>query len=313
MTFDPLAGYAGRQARRTLLLGTVFALIGAWLYGANIPAARTASQAGLPGAELIFYRSLIMVPLLGLIALALRQGLALSQADRGPVLRLSVAAGLTATFYLSALDHLSVPLAVVIFYTFPLIVMILSNRIEGRALSRQQIIVFGVAFAGLVIAVGPSADQLSLKGVLFALVAAMACAAMFLIAGRVEGSAVRTLFWIQVVVAPISLVFMLINGGPAPLAAFAAAPFAIAIAMAAYAIAFVFQLMASKRISASRTSLLFLFEPVTAIVFAAWFIGETLSPLQLGGVAMILVALAAEILLDSGPRPAASAGLNEAN
>ena len=85
-------------------------------------------------------------------------------------------------------------------------------------------------------------------------VAAMACAAMFLIAGRVEGSAVRTLFWIQVVVAPISLVFMLINGGPAPLAAFAAAPFAIAIAMAAYAIAFVFQLMASKRISASRTA-----------------------------------------------------------
>lgn len=300
MTPDPFAGTAGRQARRTLLLGTLFALIGAWLYGANIPAARAASQAGLPGAELIFYRSLIMVPVLVAIALAFGHGLSLGRADRGPVLRLSVAAGLTATFYLSALDHLSVPLTVVIFYTFPLIVMLLSNRLEGRALSRQQIAVFGIAFAGLVIAVGPSFDQLTVKGVLFALIAAMACAAMFLVAGHVQGSTVRTLFWIQVVVAPISLVFMLVNGGPAPLDAFAKAPIAIGIAMAAYAVAFVFQLMASRRISASRTSLLFLFEPVTAIVFAAWFIGETLSPLQLGGVAMILAALAGEILLDSG-------------
>jgi drug/metabolite transporter (DMT)-like permease len=234
------------------------------------------------------------------IALAFGHGLSLGRADRGPVLRLSVAAGLTATFYLSALDHLSVPLTVVIFYSFPLIVMLLSNRLEGRALSRQQMAVFGIAFAGLVIAVGPSFDQLTIKGVLFALIAAMACAAMFLVAGHVQGSTVRTLFWIQVVVAPISLVFMLVNGGPAPLDAFTKAPVAIGIAMAAYAVAFVFQLMASRRISASRTSLLFLFEPVTAIVFAAWFIGETLSPLQLGGVAMILAALAGEILLDSG-------------
>lgn len=302
---DPLGGVAGRQARRTVLLGTLFALFSAWLYGANIPAARAASQAGLPGAELIFYRALIMVPVLALISLAFRQSLALGPADRGPVIRIAIAAGLTATFYLSALDHLAVPLTVVIFYTFPLIVMLLSNRLEGRPISRQQMLVFAIAFAGLLLAVGPSFEQLTVRGVLFALVAACSCAALFLVAGQVQGSTVRTLFWIQLIVAPISLVFLLVNGGPKPLDVFARAPVAIAIAMAAYAIGFVFQLMASKRISASRTSLLFLFEPVTAIVFAAWFIGETLSWLQLAGVALILAGLAAEILLDQ--RPSATA------
>jgi drug/metabolite transporter (DMT)-like permease len=304
---DPLAGYAGQQARRTLLIGTACALFAAWLYGANIPAARAASQAGLPGAELIFYRSLIMVPVLGILAMVLGVSLRLGPAERGAVLRLAIAAGLTATFYLSALDHLAVPLTVVIFYTFPLIVMVVSNRLEGRPISRQQVMVFVVAFAGLVLAVGPSFAELTLKGVLFALTAACACAAMFLVAGRVEGSTVRTLFWIQLVVAPISLAFMLINGGPAPLAVFLVAPISIAIAMGAYAIAFVFQLMASQRISASRTSLLFLFEPVTAIIFAAWFIGETLAPLQLFGVALILAALAGEILLDMPARGGAAA------
>ncbi len=291
------------DARKALVSGTLFALIGAGLYGANIPAARLSSQAGMPGAELIFYRALILVPLLGLIALALRQPLKLAAGERGDVIRLSIAAGLTATFYLSALDHLSVPLTVVLFYTFPLLLMLLSVRIEGRRLDARQIGIFIVAFLGLTIAVGPSFEHLSLRGAGYALFAACACAAMFLVAGRVQGPPLRTMFWTQLGVGPIALAFALLNGGPVPLSTFQNAPIAISIAMAAYAVAFVFQLLASQRISASRVGLLFLFEPVTAIVIAGIVLGETLSPLQLVGVGLILAALAAEVLLDT-PRPA---------
>jgi drug/metabolite transporter (DMT)-like permease len=67
--------------------------------------------------------------------------------------------------------------------------------------------------------------------------------------------------------------------------------------MGAYAIAYLFQLMAAQRISADRAGLLFLFEPVTAIAAAGLVLHETLSPLQMGGVLLILGALAAEILL----------------
>ena len=291
-------------ARQAVITGTVFALIAAGLYGANIPAARAASQAGMPGAELIFYRAVILIPLLAAVAMAMRQSLRLGLSERGTILRLAISAGLTATFYLSALDHLPVPLAVVIFYTFPLLVMVISNRIEGRRLHPRQFAIFGLAFIGLVIAVGPSVDQLNVRGVSYALIAAVACAAMFILAGRVEGPPTRTMFWTQVGQAPIALAFSLMNGGPVPLATFLNAPVAIAIAMGAYAIAFVFQLLASQRISASRAGLLFLFEPVTAIVFAGFFIGETLAPFQLAGVALILCALAAEVLLDAPASPA---------
>lgn len=290
-------------ARRAVITGTAFALIAAGLYGANIPAARASSQAGMPGAELIFYRAIILIPLLAAIAMAMRQSLRLGPSERGTIIRLAISAGLTATFYLSALDHLSVPLTVVIFYTFPLLVMVVSNRIEGRRLSPRQIGIFAVAFIGLVVAVGPSVDQLNLHGVSYALIAAVACAALFILAGRVEGPPIRTMFWTQVGQAPIALTFSLMNGGPVPLSTFAKAPLAISIAMGAYAIAFVFQLLASQRISASRAGLLFLFEPVTAIVFAGFFIGETLAPFQLVGVGLILCALAAEVLLDAPATP----------
>lgn len=299
MTPDPV----WVAARRTLVTGTLFALIGAGLYGANIPAARASSQAGMPGADLIFYRALILVPLLAAIALALRQSLRLAPGERGTIIRLAISAGLTATFYLSALDHLTVPLTVVIFYTFPLLVMVISNRIEGRRLERRQMGIFAVAFIGLMLAVGPSFAELNLRGVAYALIAACACAAMFILAGRVEGPALRTMFWTQVGQGPIALTFAVLNGGPVPPATFLNAPVAIAIAMGAYAVAFVFQLLASQRISPSRTGLLFLFEPVTAMVIAAFFLGETLAPLQILGVALILSALAAEVLLDAPAAP----------
>jgi len=296
---DPVWG----AARRTLVTGTVFALIGAGLYGANIPAARASSQAGMPGAELIFYRALILIPLLAAVALAMRQSLRLAPSERGTIIRLAISAGLTATFYLSALDHLTVPLTVVIFYTFPLLVMVISNRIEGRRLERRQIGIFAVAFVGLMLAVGPSLDQLNPRGVAYALIAACACAAMFILAGRVEGPPVRTMFWTQVGQGPIALTFSLLNGGPVPLSTFLNAPVAISIAMGAYAIAFIFQLLASQRISASRAGLLFLFEPVTAMVIAGFFLGETLAPIQILGVVLILSALAAEVLLDAPAAP----------
>lgn len=288
---------AFRLARRSLIPGTLLALLSAGLYGANIPAARVASQAGMRGADLIAYRAMILVPLLFLIARIAGVSLRLSPAQLWPSLRLGLAASLTATFYLSALDHLAVPMAVVIFYTFPLFVMLLSNRIARRRLSLTQIGVFIIAFCGLVLAVGPSLSGLAPLGVLFALFGALACAALFLVAGDVENAPLRSFFWTQVIAAPVALGFATLNGGLVPLSTFAKAPIAIAIAMGAYAVAFVLQLMASARISPGRTSLLFLFEPVMAILVAGLVLNEQISWLQIAGVGLILAGLAAEILL----------------
>lgn len=301
------AGEGWGNARSALRMGTLFALVGAFLYGANIPAARIASGAGLPGADLIFYRALFLVPLVALLAGLTRQSLAVPRGERGTIARLAVTAGLTATFYLSAVDHLPVPFAVTIFYTFPLIVMLLTTLAEGRRLRPRQIGVFAIAFLGLVLAVGPSAEGLALRGVAFALFAALACAVMFITAGRVNGPPVRSLFWIQVAAALIAFTVAVLNGGPAPMAVFANAPIAIGIAMGAFAIAFFFQLLAAQRISPSRTALLFLLEPVTSIVIAGALLGETLGAIQIAGVALILVALAAEILLDAPAALAVSA------
>lgn len=283
--------------RRTILVGTLLAFASATFYGVNIPAARVSSQAGFPGADLIFWRALLLVPALLAAALMLGVRLRLPVHERAPMLRLALAASFTATFYLSALDHLPVPMTVVIFYTFPLIVMLVSSRIDGRRLSIGQIIVFCIAFAGLLLAVGPSIAGLSPYGVTLAVLGAITCAGMFILAGRVENSALCTTFWTQIAMVPVALAYTLTNGGPVGVSAFNLAPTAIFITMAAYAAGYFLQMMAAARISAGRASLIFLFEPVCAILLAWVLLGEIMTPMQIAGVLAILAALAVEAVL----------------
>lgn len=296
------------RARRVVLIGTLLALASATLYGVNIPAARIASQAGFSGSDLITWRALITVPLLLIIALTTGTKLIAPPGQGGTLARLALAASFTATFYLSAIDHLPVPMAVVIFYTFPLAVMVISNRIEGRRLSGAQIGIFALAFTGLVLAVGPSFAGLSMKGILFAFAGAIACAFMFILAGRVEDAPLRNVFWTQVAMVFVAGAFTLLKGGMVPPAAFLAAPVAIFIAMAGYLLGYALQLMAAARISPARASLLFLFEPMVAIITALLVLGDTLTGVQASGLVLILMSLVAEVLsgirLTPDPEPA---------
>ena len=290
-------GVAEQSARRAILIGTIIAFASAALYGANIPAARMASQSGLPGADLIGYRALILIPILLIIAPFSGERLVPAAGQWIPLLRLAIAASFTAIFYLSAIDHLPVPMAVTLFYTFPLIVMVLSILFERRKPDPAEIGVFVVAFAGLLLAIGPTVSGLKPIGVVYALIGATACAFLFIYAGRVSNSPIRNTLWTQVAMGPIALAFATLNGGPAPLAVFAVAPVAIAVAMIGYALGYYLQMIASARLAPSRVSLIFLFEPIVAI-FAAWLLlGESLSPVQIAGVGLVLAALAAEVLI----------------
>lgn len=294
----PRTGPVWAAARRSLVAGTLLALGAATFYGINIPAARIASAAGIVGADLIFYRALLLAPLIALLLRATATPMVPARGEGGTILRLALAGGLTGTFYLSAIDHLPVPMGVTIFYTFPLVVMLLSARLDGRRLRPAQIAIFAIAFAGLMAAVGPSLENLSGRGITYAVLASLACASLFILAGRVTGPPLRTLLWMQLGALPIGFAFAVLQGGPAPPSGFFAAPVAVSIVIGAFAIAAMLQFAAAQRISPGRTALLFLLEPVVSIVLAGVILNETLVPVQIAGVIAILVALATEILLD---------------
>ena len=60
----------------TILPGLGIGLLAAICYGSNVPFAKLSAQAGVTGPDVVFYRGILMVVLLGLVALSRRASIA---------------------------------------------------------------------------------------------------------------------------------------------------------------------------------------------------------------------------------------------
>ena len=81
-----------------------------------------------------------------------------------------------------------------------------------------------------------------------------------------------------------------------------------------YVLGFLLQFLALGRITAVAAGIVYCTEPVVAALSSALILGETLSPLQIAGGALVLAAIMANVLLGTaspeGCTPGADCGLN---
>ncbi len=284
------------SVRRTAAIGSSLALAGALSYGVNIAFARLCAQLGLTGADMIVYRAFAIVAIMAPLAYATGRSLYVEASGRPMLLRFAACSAATGVFYLTSLQYLPVALAVTLFYTFPLVVMALTPIVDGQRLPARRWLAGAAAFAGVVVAVGPAYAELDWRGLALALLGSLSCAGMFIVGSRLTADSVSVFFWTQVLGGVVALGVAFSGRGLAGPEAIAAALWPLLISGGCFLIGFMGQILAGKRISASASSLLFLLEPVFAIAVAALVIGETISPLQGLGVAIVVGALAFDLL-----------------
>jgi drug/metabolite transporter (DMT)-like permease len=291
---SPNAGQPPAQAWR---LGVGFALVSAAGYGLNAVTAQIAASVGLNGALMVFYRTLLMLAGVAAAVLIWRARLGVAQAEWPPLIVFSLTSSVIGTAYLSSVAFLPVSVAVVIFYLFPVLIVLAEPFVERRRPSALQLGVVALAFAGVALAVGPSAASLDPRGVALALLAAVGAAAQFFAAARMpQTGAAAKLFWSHLIVLPIVALTLAVVGGFKAPNAFAAAPVAVAVTIGAYLSSFALQLLALARVSAAAGGLAFCAEPIFATVFAALILGERLGPLQYAGGALVLAAIMADVI-----------------
>lgn len=297
---------AEAAARRTAMVGSVLAVSSAAAYGINIVFARLCAQMGLTGADMVAYRALLFLPVLAIMLLATGRNFTVPLSDRPVMVRFTASVAISGLCYLSALQYLPVSLAVSIFYTFPLVVMLLSPYVDGVRLSPQRWQVAGVAFAGVLLAVGPALSTMDWRGLVFAGLGSLFSAAVFLNAARLTTDPRVTFFWSQIVAAPVAVMLAFSLDGLSSPITMSAAMGPLAMTFGLFFIAFLMQIAASQRLSAPSAGLLFLFEPVAAIVGAFLILGETVSLVQAIGIAIVIAALAFDLV--GAARPLAGAG-----
>jgi drug/metabolite transporter (DMT)-like permease len=279
------------------LFGSAVAVTGAFAYGFNIPAARVASLGGVTGSNLGFQRGIVLVAVLLIFFIITGRSFRMQQGEAGKITLAGLCAGLTAVGLLSSLSFIPVSIAVAIFYMFPLILILLTPMMGGEKLSSQKLITFVIAFAGILLCIGPTFEQMDWRGIALATLAAFSCAFLIQIASTIKQDRVSLIFWLQLFCLPLLLPVAWATGLPS-LPVIENVWLAIAISSIGFYIGFVCQVFVADKVHPATLGLIFLIEPVIALLVAALFLGERMLPLQYLGIALVFAGIAYDLTRD---------------
>lgn len=264
-------------------------------FGLNAIPTRLAAEHGLHGPDLSAARSSLFFLVLVVVALATRPRLHVPPRERLGLIGFAIGGALIGVGYLSAVAFVPVGVAVMIFYTYPVLIALATPLIDGRRLSGAALLAFALAACGLALAVATQASALDWRGVALAGLASLAATAQLFFASRAPGGGgFATMFWSQAAMIPI-LVATMLAVGPASAAAWSAAAAPAALVGTLYLAAFLLQVTGMRTTSAAAAGVIYCLEPVTAIVAAAVLLGERLSVAQYCGAALVLTGVAIEI------------------
>ena len=267
--------------------GMIFALVTACGLGAITTLAKIFYADGGDAITLMLVRLLVATLAFGLVLLMRRKSFRVSRIHRRSLAMIGLFWSGGMICYLSAVETISVSLAVLIFYTYPLLVLAWSIFRRRLPASLPLIILFAAAFLGLYLALSGSEIRLDFGGVLFALLASCGAAFTFIRGAHVASvlSPLVMTFWINA--AGLLLIAPLLLDGIA-MPARLDSVIALALATLLYLVAILSQFEALARLPAARAAFLLNLEPVVSILLAHLVLHESLTMMQTSGVILVI-------------------------
>lgn len=281
------------------LTGILSALCAAVVYGAVPNYARLAFLNGVPTLETVFYRTSAVALILGLVAASRGESFRLNRASWPSFVFQSMATLMVSACYLASVQFLPVTLSVIIFYLFPVLIILAAPLAEGHFPGWSRLAVALLGFSGLVVAIGPAFESISALGLVLAFLGAVGCMLQFF-SGRmlsrhlppaVFGSMVHLAIW--PVMLALALYFgggtlTLIDGRSAlgPLAGLA-----VGVVCIAYLGGYFFHMSSVRAAPSSVVAPYFNLEPIVSTALAVFVLGEAMTVNQWAGGAMVFAAL----------------------
>ncbi|MGG5811668.1 EamA family transporter [Falsiroseomonas sp. CW058] len=280
------------RADRALAAGVALVLASAAAIAVVPTAARLAFEAGSNTLTVVTARGLIGAALLAAFVAASGRGFAMPRRS----LRLGLLAGLAYSAmsygFIGAVAYVPVAVAVLVYFTHPVLLAILAHARGGEQLSPRRLALALAALAGLGLVLWRDLGGLDPRGVALAALASVAVCAMILLsaaAQREATSAQVNLVMTGVTVGVFGVVTTAAGAWAFPAGALgwlglAGAGAALAVGLLAFFAAF-------PLIGPVRATMLSNVEPLLGILFAAAVLGERLDVVQWAGVLLVVASL----------------------
>jgi drug/metabolite transporter (DMT)-like permease len=291
MSGASVAAQAVGAAQSHLRLGFALVVLAAVCYGTLPSMMRLAFGGGADETAVMLFRAASAAIVCGALAAASGKHVVPPRGLRLAGLSIGLVWLVGAYCYIAAIKRIPIGVAVTIFFMFPLLVALSARFLDGERLGWARTAGLVAGFLGVVLAVGASLGGVDPFGMSLAGVASLGVALNIAISVRVmRGS------------SPYAAMFMMTSGSALALALLAAATtlnlpttplswFGIAMASGLFSVAMVCFYSAVHMIGSVRAAVVCNLEPVTAIVVAFLVLGETLKPLQVLGMLVVIAAV----------------------
>ena len=273
--------------KRTLRLSYGMYILSMLIFGTN---GILVHHISLASSQIILMRTLIGGLLLTLIVL-LRGGFdrAGIRADLLPLLLGGSVLGLNWVALFEAYRQLNVSLATLIYYVGPILVLLFSPLLFREKLNSRKITSVVLVAVGLVCISGSIALRgMSMRGLLTAVVSALFYAAVIIFNKRITNTGGLQTAALELDIAfVIVLIYMMLTVGP-PHPAVSDIPWIAVIGLINTGIAYLLYFSGLQKLPAQSAALISYVDPVSALVFSALFLHETMTPVQILGAVLII-------------------------
>lgn len=237
-----------------------------------------------------------IVPTVALMVMLWATGVRLSLPKRDAIAAIGL--GLVTVAYsfaiLTAIDLLSVSLAVLIFFLFPLFTSLIVSVMGWEKLTLATIAAAVAAFGGLALTLGVDTGSLSVAGIIYALCGGFGLAFVSAVSSRVirSGDSRPVTLYIVTTAAVFFIAVSLIRG-ELQVPQSTSGWIGIIGTSVFYATGIIGYFAAIAMIGSAKSTLYSYVEPLFTMTAAYAFLGELLSPLQIVGALIVVGALTA--------------------
>lgn len=292
-------GHTPSNGEETHRLGSLFALGSATLLGLNTSLARVAYEGGSNAGSVGLMRIGASAAVVCLLIIMTRRSFSLPRKAFWPVFGVGAAVVFQGSAYLSSVAFIPVGLAVLLFYTYPLMVAVATSIIDKQKIDRGRMIAFVVAFAGIGLAIGPSFAVLDWRGIVLALMGGFGVMLIFMFTGQALKyvNFTTVTLYSNLIALPLMAVVMMVvmDGYQVPTTSLGM--YGLLGVCVLYALAILMQCAAIHSIGKTMTALLSNIEPLVSISAGALLLGETLSGIQYVGGLTVVTALVVSDLM----------------
>ncbi len=285
---------ASRRAvdRRGELVGSAMSLAMAVLFAGVVILGSKVQAGGPPFVTLAIRFGGQSLLLLGLALVLRRPGLPAPGERLALALAGTLGYGTEAALYFSALNHGSAAAVTLLFYTYPVWVMLVTIALDRRAPSPPLFVALALAIGGSAVVVlggGGGETDVEPLGIALALATSLAYTAYLVGTDRHvrRTDPVTAAGWLGAGAATSNVVFALVFGSL--LVPAGATPGRLAAIVLVSAGAFATMLAGLQRVGAVRNAIIGVMEPLTVAVLASVFLDQPITPAVAAGGSLILI------------------------